>query len=352
LVDEALPCRRFLKLYSETDNDIILTGDELMNVTVLGCGRWASFQAWYADKIGMPAMIWGLAESEITKALIATRRNDYLELPADVEITDDLEKAINFADVIIIAIESQQLRVLCRDLVRIKGCLHKPVLLCMKGLEKDSGLRLTQVARQEMGDSVPLAVWVGPGHPQDFVRGVPSCMIIDSDNSGLARKLAEDFTSPLIRLYYGNDLIGAEVGAATKNIIGIAAGMLDGLDYSPLKGALMARGAREISRLVVAMGGQEITVYGLCHLGDYEATLFSPHSHNRAFGLSLISGKPYDKLAEGVHSTDSVMRLSEKYSLELPICAGVSTMLSSKAEAKDMLIKLFTRDIKNEFLRL
>ena len=95
-------------------------------------------------------------------------------------------------------------------------------------------------------------------------------------------------SSELIRFYYGTDLIGSEVGAAAKNVVGIAAGMLDGLDQSSLKGALMSRGTREIARLIESMGGNGLSAYGLCHLGDYQATLFSQHSHNRRFGEAFL----------------------------------------------------------------
>ena len=103
----------------------------------------------------------------------------------------------------------------------------------------------------------------------------------------------ESFGSDLIRFYYGQDLIGNEIGAAAKNVVGIAAGMLDGLGLSTLKGALMARGTREIARLIDALGGNELSAYGLCHLGDYEATLFSPYSHNRMFGEQYVKNAPY-----------------------------------------------------------
>ena len=102
--------------------------------------------------------------------------------------------------------------------------------------------------------------------------------------------LPHSFSSSLIRFYYGEDLLGTEIGAAAKNVVGLAAGMLDGFGYGSLKGALMARGTRELSRLIEKMGGDKMTIYGLSHLGDYEATLFSPHSNNRRFGEDLIIG--------------------------------------------------------------
>ena len=136
----------------------------------------------------------------------------------------------------------------------------------MKGLEEGSGKRLTTVMAEELGPAVRTAVWVGPGHVQDFISGMPNCMVIASADEDLTHFLVDTFTSPLIRFYYGQDLLGIEIGAAAKNVMGIAAGMLDGAHLTSLKGALMARGAHELSVLVAAMGGQAMTVYGLSHL--------------------------------------------------------------------------------------
>ena len=127
-------------------------------------------------------------------------------------------------------------------------------------------------------------------------------MVIDSKNPELIKELADSFRSETIRFYYGDDLIGSELGAAAKNVMGIAAGMLDGGGYTTLKGPLMSRGAREIARLIGAMGGKEISAYGLCHLGDYETTLFSTYSNNLNFGINAfyicILGDIFGKLTK------------------------------------------------------
>ncbi|GHI01613.1 NAD(P)H-dependent glycerol-3-phosphate dehydrogenase [Neobacillus kokaensis] len=161
--------------------------------------------------------------------------------------------------------------------------------------------------------------------------------------------IVQELNSDLIRFYYGQDLIGNEIGAATKNVMGIAAGMLDGLSYSSLKGSLMARGTREISRLVRAMGGNDLTIYGLSHLGDYEATLFSPHSHNRKFGQAYVEGDSFGKLAEGVSTVKALRELSQQYAVELPICNALYEILFENKNAKETLENLFIRPLKFEF---
>ena len=219
----------------------------------------------------------------------------------------------------------------------------------MKGIECDTGKRLTQVFYEEMSMNTRVAVWVGPGHVQDFYAGRPSCMVIASHQINLTKYLVGELNSSLIRFYYGQDLIGCEIGAAAKNVMGIAAGMLDGIDCPGLKGALMARGAREVSRLIRAMGGNELTAYGLSHLGDYQATLFSEYSQNRLYGENFIRGIQSAKLAEGVDTSKAMVKLSEDYDVELPISRSIYTMLFEGAEPRSVLSSMFDRKNKFEF---
>ena len=178
---------------------------------------------------------------------------------------------------------------------------------------------------------------------------IPNCMVIGSENFDITKKIVQELNSDLIRFYYGQDLIGNEIGAATKNVIGIAAGMLDGLNYSSLKGSLMARGTREISRLVSIMGGNDLTIYGLSHLGDYEATLFSIHSNNRKFGQSYVEGERFGKLAEGVSTIKAIKEISRQYEVELPICNALYEILFENKDAKEILENLLLRPVKFEF---
>jgi glycerol-3-phosphate dehydrogenase (NAD(P)+) len=219
----------------------------------------------------------------------------------------------------------------------------------MKGIESATGKRLSQVFHEAIDTNCSVSIWVGPGHVQDFVAGIPNCMVIGSDDIEMTKEVVEAFGSDLIRFYYGQDMIGNEIGAAAKNVVGVAAGMLDGFNYGSLKGALMARGAREIARLVRVMGGNELTVYGLSHLGDYEATLFSPHSHNRRFGQAFVQGEPFEKLAEGVETVKALRILSERHELELPICNAIHSILFEDRKASEVLLDLFLRPLKFEF---
>jgi glycerol-3-phosphate dehydrogenase (NAD(P)+) len=320
-----------------------------MKISVLGCGRWGTFIAWYANKIGHNVMLWGRENSKNYIRLDETRKNDYLTLSEDIELSNSIHKAVSFAEVIIISISAQELRSFVSRLSLINEIQGKTFILCMKGIEAASGKRLSQVFGETVGYDSNLAVWVGPGHVQDFVNNIPNCMVIDSEEIKITKKIVQAFSSDLIRFYYGQGMIGNEIGAAAKNVMGIAAGMLDGLNYSSLKGSLMARGTRELSRLVTAMGGNDVTIYGLSHLGDYEATLFSLHSHNRKFGQSYVSGEKFEKLAEGVSTVKALKELSEQYDVELPICNALYDILFNDQDAKNTLENLFLRPVKFEF---
>ncbi len=319
-----------------------------MNITLLGCGRWGSFIAWYLDKIGHNVTIWGLSDAPQFIEIRDTRKNNMLTFRESIKVTDDLEQAVTSADVMIISISSQALRSFVPRVAEF-DIRSKKIVLCMKGIEVNTGKRLTEIVEEFVPQETQVGVWVGPGHPQDFSKGIPNCMVIDSRHDDLKHFLINEFSSDLIRFYVGNDLIGTEIGAAAKNTIGIAAGMLDGLNLSSLKGALMSRGTREIARLIKAMGGNELSAYGLCHLGDYEATLFSKYSHNRSFGEMLVKGEKFGLLAEGVDTTKALVYLGEKYKVDLPICNAVKNVIAGDVTAKDGLSALFLRSIKTEF---
>ena len=318
-----------------------------MKMTVIGCGRWGSFIAWYLHRLGHQVTLYGRETSKDMHRFLTERKNDLLTLPSAIKLTTSLDCALN-ADVIFISISSQSLQSLM-DNIKAHTPKNQTFVLCMKGLEVSTGRRLSQVAQGSLDPSNAVAVWLGPGHVQEFCHGIPNCMVIDSEQPQTKENLIDLLSGNLIRFYYGQDLIGNELGAAAKNVIGIAAGMLDGLHLSTLKGALMSRGTREIARLIAAMGGNELSAYGLCHLGDYEATVFSQYSHNRKFGEAFILGEPYAALAEGYATTKALVALGQAHGVDLPICDAVYQMLYEAAVPGDTLQALFARSLKNEF---
>lgn len=318
-----------------------------MKISVIGSGRWGGFIAWYLDKIGHNVSVCGRESSKSFDEIKKARTNGLVTFGDSISLITGYDK-LNESDVIVISISAQNLSQLMNEL-KAYELKNKIFVLCMKGLEIGTGKRLSVIASEYCDSSCKVAVWIGPGHVQEFCAGIPNCMVIDSVCDKTKNLLVKEFSSELIRFYYGQDLIGNEVGAAAKNVVGIAAGMLDGLGLSTLKGALMSRGTREISRLIKAMGGNEFSAYGLCHLGDYEATVFSQFSHNRRFGEAFVKGEKFDKLAEGYYTVKALMYLSEKYNADLPICFAVYKALYENADPKELIKDLFTRNLTIEF---
>ncbi len=319
-----------------------------MKISVLGCGRWGSFISWYLARQGHEVTTWGTEGHPSFEVLKNTGRNEYVVLGDKVRLTSDLKSATESAEIIVISISSQSLREFMARLTELP-VKDKIFVLCMKGVEETTGKRLSEVVADFGISKDNIAVWVGPGHIQAFVSGKPNCMVIDSENKSLVKRLCDEMRSDLIRFYYGDDMIGSEIGAAAKNVMGIAAGMLDGGGYSTLKGPLMSRGAREIARLIQAMGGNELSAYGLCHLGDYETTLFSEFSNNRAFGEKFVKKEPFKKLAEGVATTRALKFLGEKYGVDLPITNAVYSILFNGKEPIKVFSELFSRSTRKEF---
>ena len=329
-----------------------------MKISVLGCGRWGSFIAWYqATVLKNEVLSWGPEGDYSYEVLKTTGKNEYVTLDKSITLTCDLGKAVTKSDIIIISISAQGLRGFMQRVTQYP-VKDKIFVLCMKGIEESTGKRLSEVLIESGVEKHKIAVWVGPGHIQAFTQGIPNCMIIDSYSDDLKKYIADSFKSNLIRFYYGSDIIGSEIGEAAKNVLGIAAGVLDGSGYVSLKGPLMARGAYEVGKLINAMGGKFSSAYGLAHLGDYETTLFSEYSHNRRYGEMMAHGAKFEKLAEGVMTAKAMKELGDKYGIELPITNAVyeACFLSHPFEGgngaktcMEIILKLFDRETKSEF---
>lgn len=319
-----------------------------MNISVLGCGRWGSFLSWYVSNLGHKTLLYGREDSRSFINLQQRRANEYVKLNPDIELCSDLSKCIAHADTLIISISAQEFRKFIRKITSMSSLKDKTVILCMKGLEHSSCKRLSEIAIEEGVTKQNICVWLGPGHIQDFTRGIPNCMTIDSYNPQLTIDISNALGSDLIRFYYGDDIIGNEIGAACKNIMGIAAGILDGLGFTSLKGPLMSRGAYEVSKFIAAMGGKRDTAYGLTHLGDYETTLFSPYSNNRKYGEQLARNLAFEKLAEGVSTTQAVTTKAQALGVEMPITFAINNVLYNGADIKSEMDNLFRRSLKRE----
>ena len=171
-----------------------------MQISVLGCGRWGTFIAWYLNEIGHETILWGRSSSQHFQELQSTRKNKFLSLSDSMVLESDLKTAVDHASVIVISISSQSLRSFMKDL-SCYDLKNKTIVLCMKGVEESTGKRLTEVVREFTTNETPVAVWVGPGHVEDFMKGIPNCMVIDSEDEKCKNFLIEEFSSELIRFY-------------------------------------------------------------------------------------------------------------------------------------------------------
>ncbi len=318
------------------------------NISVIGCGRWGSFLSYYTAKYcAKNVLLYGRENSEIYTNLKKNRKNEYLTLPNNIQLTSKLEEAL-LNDLVFISIGCQNLRSLARELnnYNING---KIFILAMKGLEINTCKRLSEIMFEEIKQDIKICVLLGPGHVQDYIKNIPSCAVVDSKDENLKKEIANFLNSNLMRVYYGNDIIGNEIGAALKNVIGIVAGILDGLNWYGLKGALMTRAPLEVGRIIENFGGNKKSVYGLAHLGDYEATLFSKNSHNRQFGENLIKGTNFDKLAEGYYTLKAIHKFIKEENIYAPICENLYKFVYEKADFNEIFDKLFNREPKKEF---
>lgn len=323
----------------------------MKKISLIGCGRWGTFLGWYAanccqDRISGVDM-YDIPTSPNFIELRDTRKNPYLSLSDNMYLHERLEDVLA-NDTIIVSIGCQYFRGLCKELnaFDLKG---KTFLLAMKGLEEPSAEIMHDIMKQEIPQDIHVAVLAGPGHVQDYMKGVPSCAVIDSYDEASKDYLIKLLQSDLIRFYYGSDLIGNQIGAALKNVIGLAAGILDGLEWYGLKGALMARAPIEVGRFIGHFGGNPQTAYGLAHLGDYEATLFSKHSHNRTFGEMFARGENFGRMAEGVPTLKAVKIIADKDGIDMPICQALYKVIYEKADIKSSIKGMFERDLKQEF---
>ena len=199
-----------------------------MKFSVLGPGRWGTFIAWYINKMGFQTTLWGRPNSSHMEKLLKDGENEYVKLSETINLSTDLIAAVSESDYIIISISAQNLRSLMSEIKTIPNYDSKNYILCMKGIEKASGGRLSTILLDSGVPKDNIAIWVGPGHIQSFVSNVPSVMVIDAYNPELSLHLVKTLRSDLIRFYQGDDIIGSEIGAAAKNVMGIAAGLLDG----------------------------------------------------------------------------------------------------------------------------
>ncbi len=306
--------------------------------------------------------MWGYDDNE-NGILAQTRKSDRLpgfELPQSVRIALSDAEALKDVDIIVNAIPVQFIRSVWE---RLAECVpaHAAVISVAKGIENDTLMRPTQIIADVLQDDPdskprPLGCMSGPAIATELAMCLPATMAAASDHPGFSETIQKLFSTSWLRIYTNPDLIGVELAGATKNVIAIAAGIIDGLGAGfNAKSALLARGLAETTRLGEAMGANATTFYGIAGAGDLATTCFSPEGRNRSCGEALGKGIKLDQylrdslcVVEGIATTSSVMDLAQKYKVDLPIASAVHAVLFEHMDPVDAIAMLMSRQLRDE----
>ncbi len=314
-----------------------------LRVGLLGAGSWGTTVACLASR-NAPTTVWA-RRAEVAEEINQRHTNEtYLPgfaLPESLRATDAIDQAVRDADVVIVGVPSHGFRECCAE-VRKHIRPWVPVLSLSKGLEQSSLLRMTEVIEQTLPGH-PMGVLSGPNLAKEIMSGFAAASVIGMSDDTIASELQQVFRSGLFRVYTNRDVVGCELGGALKNVIAIAAGMGAGMGVGQnTLAAVVTRGLAELTRLGVAMGGQPETFAGLAGMGDLVATCTSPQSRNRHVGEQLGKGRKIDEIiaemkevAEGVNSSKSVIELSRRYGVDMPIAEEVYRVVHQGSSATD-----------------
>ncbi|MBI3411535.1 MAG: NAD(P)-dependent glycerol-3-phosphate dehydrogenase [Planctomycetes bacterium] len=325
---------------------------------VLGAGAWGTAVGLVLARDPKHQVTLWSARAEHGRILEETRENTRLlpgvPIPPSIHLTIDVKKAVAEADLLIAAVPTAHLRA---TMARLAPAVRadQPVLSLVKGIENHTFCRPTEVLGQVLGIR-PFAVLSGPSHAEEVARGMPTTLVAASEDLTLARWIQERMSSDRFRVYTNLDTIGVEIAGALKNIIGIAAGICDGLGYGDnAKAALLTRGLSEMARFGVAHGAETGTFWGLAGMGDLITTCFSRHGRNRAVGERIARGEaPADLLAgmqmvaEGVNTTASVFDKASHMGLSMPITVEVYRVLFENKNPRDAVNDLMLREPRHE----
>ncbi len=331
----------------------------MAKISVIGSGGWGIALAILLHENGHNLTIWSFDKKEVEE-LKETRQNKAklpnILIPNDIEVTNDLKEAVSNKDILVLAVPSKAIRSVSKSLKDIIKD-NQIIVNVAKGLEEDTLKTMTDIIEEELKEKNPqVAVLSGPSHAEEVGKGIPTTCVVSAHNKELTLYLQNIFMNPSFRVYTSPDMIGVEIGGALKNVIALAAGIADGLNYGDnTKAALITRGIKEISTLGVAMGGEQSTFYGLTGLGDLIVTCASMHSRNRRAGILLGQGKTLDEaikevnmVVEGVYSAKSALMAAKKYNVEIPIIEQVNAVLFENKNAAEAVNELMIRDKKLE----
>lgn len=328
-----------------------------VRVAVLGNGGWGTAMAMTLSHVGHDVCVWGHFEEEIA-AIRVSRRNDLylagIDLPPEIEWTSDRCKAVEGADVVVLAMPSKFFGPVLREFDGMIPDATRVVSLA-KGFDPTTRKRMSEIAREILhGHSI--AVLSGPSHAEEVARRIPTAVVLACADHDVARDLQALFIGDRFRVYSSDDVIGVELGGALKNIVAVAVGVSDGLGFGDnTRAALIARGLAEMTRLGVALGASRETFAGLSGLGDLVVTCSSQHSRNRGVGERIGRGEPIKSIlggmkqvAEGIDNCAIACALAATCGVEVPIAREVNAIVHEGRSPGEAVAELLTRDAKPE----
>jgi glycerol-3-phosphate dehydrogenase (NAD(P)+) len=322
-------------------------------VTILGAGSWGTALAVHLGRLGHDVRLW--ARDQALVADMSSRRANAVYLPDvhvpdTVTVTHALADALRDAELVVSAIPSHG----CRSVIRTAAPFLAPravIVSATKGIEAGTMLRMSEVIAQEVGGAHRIVVLSGPSFAIEVARQLPTAILAASAHAGAIELVQEEFRGPALRLYGSDDVVGVEIGGAMKNIIAIAAGVVEGLGLGHnALAALITRGLAELTRLACAVGGRRDTLAGLSGLGDLVLTCTGTLSRNRHVGVELARGRTLAEIlagmkmvAEGVITTGAALELGARHGVELPIATQMAEVLSGRSDVRTAITALMLR---------
>ncbi len=328
-------------------------------LAVLGAGSWGTALAALTARHGYPTTLWGRDPATVAALDAGAGNPRYLpgiELPPSLRATTDLATALTGADWVLVVVPSHAFAETLHALAPLRPA-GAGVAWATKGFEPGSGRFLHEVAAEVLGAEVPLAVVTGPSFAKEVAQGLPTALTVHSEDEAFCRQVADALHGPAFRAYTGNDMRGAELGGAMKNVLAVATGVADGMGLGlNARAGLITRGLNEMLRLNIALGGRPETLMGLAGLGDLVLTCTGDLSRNRRLGLALGRGstiadavREIGQVVESLQTADEVMRLAGVHGIELPISENVRDVLRGEITPAEGLARLMARERKAEY---
>lgn len=329
-----------------------------MKITVIGAGSWGTALALHFSQHGNRVSLWTRNADQV-RQMNEERENKHglpgFPFPKTLEVCTDLADALKDSGLVLIVTSVAGLRS-SAELLKQYNVGHLPILAACKGFEQDTGLLTFQVLKEVLPDNKKIGVLSGPSFAQELAKQLPCAVVLASENQEWVEELVPQLNTSVMRLYGSTDVIGVAVGGAVKNVMAIATGLSDGLEYGlNARAALVTRGLAEITRLASAMGAQPKTMMGLAGIGDLILTCTGALSRNRRVGLGLAEGKELHQVlveighvSEGVSTIEEVFNTACKYQIDMPITQTLLQLIRKEMTPQQVVERLMERSARFE----